>query len=86
MELSAIIDATINAISAIFNAIGVNHGVIGITLTSINIDTQINFATNKLRLLQSGSFYFVYNSRNTTSPMFDQIHVSKRMSKSFISD
>jgi hypothetical protein len=71
--ISAIIGATFNAISAIFSAIG----VIGINLTSINIDTQIHFATNKLRLLQSGSFYFVYNSWNAASPMLDQIHVSK---------
>ncbi len=35
--ISAIIGATFNAISAIFSAIG----VIGINLTSINIDTQI---------------------------------------------
>lgn len=36
--ISAIIDATFNAISAIFSAIGVNYGVIGINLTSINIE------------------------------------------------
>ena len=57
-----------------------------VNLTSINIDTQINFAANKLRLPQSGSFLFINNSRNTASPILDQIHISKRMSKSFIFD
>ena len=65
--ISTIISATFTAISAIFSVIGVNYGVIGINLTSINIDTQIHFATNKLRLLQSGSFYFVYNSWNAAA-------------------
>ena len=65
--ISAIIGTTFNAISAIFSAIGVNYGVICINLTSINIDTQIHFATNKLWLLQSGSFYFVYNSWNAAA-------------------
>ena len=61
--------------------------LVGIVNKAIaNIDTQINFATNKLRLPQSGSFYFINNSRNATSPMFDQVHISKRMGKGFISD
>ena len=42
--ISAIICATINAISAIFSAIGVNHGVIGINLTSINIHMLYRFS------------------------------------------
>lgn len=45
----------------------------------IEVNSAVNFATNKLRLLQSGSFYFIYNSRNAASSMLDQIHVSKRI-------
>ena len=66
---------TINAISSLCS-----------NLTSIDIDTQINFATNKLWLPQSGSFYFFNNPWNTTAPMFNQIHIGKRMCKCFISD
>ena len=41
--ISAIICTTINAINAIFSAIGVNHGVIGINLISISIHTLYRF-------------------------------------------
>ena len=57
------------------NSIQHFNGVIEV----IEVNSAVNFATNKLRLLQSGSFYFIYNSRNAASSMLDQIHVSKRI-------
>lgn len=71
--ISGTISAIFNAINAIFNIVGVNHGAICINLPPININTQINFTTNKLWLSQSSRFYSINNSWNAASPMLDQV-------------
>ena len=81
-----VISANFNAIDAVGIYINAIFDIIVVILTSINIDTQINLTANELRLPQSGSFYFINNSWNAASPMLDQVHISKCMSKSFISD
>ena len=56
---------SIRHFNGVIEVIEVNSAV---NLSSINIDTQINLAPNKLRLPQSVSFHFINNSRNTAFP------------------
>lgn len=71
----------INSIRHFNGVIEVSEVNSAVNLSLINIDTQINFSANKLRLPQLGSFYFINNSRNTASSMLDQVHIRKRMGK-----
>ncbi|GFI64610.1 hypothetical protein IMSAG185_00199 [Lachnospiraceae bacterium] len=56
------------------------------SLPSINIDSQIHFTADKFWLPQTRSLHFANNTRNTATPMFNQIHVGKSIGKRLVTN